>query len=290
MIIDRRKFLKALGVVGGTLTAGKSFGVPDTDKTSEKEFYGILYDSTLCGGCQGCEIVCAEKYGFPFPEDVPLPGVKRDTNEKQRVAINCYQTSRGEMYTRKSCNHCNSPACASACLTKAMYKTEEGPVIWREEKCMGCRSCMVACPFDIPKFEYNSANPKIQKCRMCFELLKEGQKPVCVENCPAEALVCGKRRDLLEIARTRIYTEPEKYYHKIYGENEVGGTGLLYLSAVPFEELGFRTDLGVTAYPEYNKTFLYSVPAVLILWPAFLLGLYSASVERKNKHTNPEES
>ena len=123
---------------------------------------------------------------------------------------------------------------------------------------------------------------------MCFELLQEGQKPVCVENCPAEAMTFGKRRDLLEIARARIYDDPENYYHKIYGEHEVGGTGILYLSSVPFEEFGFRNDLGTTAYPEYNKTFLYSVPAVLILWPAMLLGLHNASSEKNNNNKKEE--
>ncbi|TAL64566.1 MAG: 4Fe-4S dicluster domain-containing protein [Bacteroidetes bacterium] len=290
MGVDRRNFFKVLAVAGGTLAVGKSFGTPAINKKSDVEFNGILYDSTLCAGCQGCEIVCAEHYGFLFPDDEPVPGVIRKTNETRRVAVNCYNTSKGEQYMRSACNHCNEPACASACLTKAMLKTDEGPVIWREDKCMGCRSCMIACPFDMPKFDYNSPNPKIQKCRMCFELLQEGRKPVCVENCPAEALLFGKRRDLVEIARARIYAEPEKYNHAIYGEHEVGGTGVIYLASVPFEELGFRNDLGTVPYPEYNKTFLYSVPAVLILWPAFLLGLHSAFVERKLKNQKEEES
>jgi formate dehydrogenase iron-sulfur subunit len=289
MSIYRRDFLKTLGLVAGTLTVGKSFAATQPEK-SDTEFYGILYDSTYCGGCQVCEIECADHYGFPWPEDEPVPGVKREPNETRRVAVNCYNTSKGEMYMRKACNHCNNPACASACLTKAMLKTDEGPVIWREEKCMGCRSCMIACPFDIPKFEYNSSNPKIQKCRMCFELLQEGQKPKCAENCPAEALLFGKRRDLIEIAKARIYDDPENYNHVIYGEHEVGGTGVIYLASVPFEDLGLRTDLGTVPYPEYNKTFLYSVPAVLILWPAFLLGLHSAAKERVLKNQMEEES
>jgi formate dehydrogenase iron-sulfur subunit len=283
MAIDRRNFLKTLGVAGITLTAGKSFGAPSPGqkKKNNVEFYGILYDSTLCEGCQSCEYACADKYGFPYPKDAPKPGIIRKTDVKQRVAVNSFNTSKGLKHMRTSCNHCNEPACASACLTRAMLKTDEGPVIWREDKCMGCRSCMISCPFDIPKFEYDSPNPKIQKCRMCYESIRKGEKPACVDVCPPEALLFGKRRDLIEIARSRIYAEPGKYQHYIYGEHEAGGTGLLYLSAVPFEELGLRKDLGTTAYPEYNKTFLYSVPAVLILWPAFLLGLYNSFKEKK---------
>lgn len=116
---------------------------------------------------------------------------------------------------------------------------------------------------------------------MCFELVKDGGIPACVEICGEGALMFGKRRDLIEIAKTRIYAQPEKYNHSIYGEHEVGGTGVLYLASVPFEELGLRMDLGTTSYPNFNKTFLYSVPAVLILWPAFLLGLNNSTVKRK---------
>lgn len=124
---------------------------------------------------------------------------------------------------------------------------------------------------------------------MCYELVQEGGMPACVENCPAEALLFGKRRDLIEIARTRIYAEPEKYNHSIYGEHEVGGTGVLYIASVPFEELGFRKDLGTKSYPEYNKMFLFSVPSVLILWPAFLLGLSNSILERKIKINKEKE-
>ena len=289
MSFDRRNFLKTLGVLGVTFSMEKGFGA-SLHKKNDIEFYGILYDSTRCVGCQSCEIACANQYGLTEPEDYPQPGVIRKTDEQRRLVINSFNTSKGEQYMRMACNHCNNPACASACLTKAMYKTDEGPVIWRENKCMGCRSCMISCPYDIPKFEYDSPNPKIQKCRMCYELIQEGGMPACVENCPAEALLFGKRRDLIEIARQRIYADPETYHHAIYGEHEVGGTGVLYLAAVPFEELGLRTDLGTTAYPEFSKTFLYSVPAVLILWPAFLLGLNNSFNERKRNRDKEELS
>ncbi len=284
MGFDRRDFLKTLGVAGFSLTVGKGFGATKS-KNDPVEFYGILYDSTRCVGCQSCEFACAEYYGLPEPTDSPEAGVVRKNDENSRVRVNCYNTSKGEQFVRNACNHCNNPACASACLTKAMLKTDEGPVIWRGDKCMGCRSCMISCPFDVPKFEYNSPNPKVQKCIMCYDIIKEGGQPKCVENCPAEALMFGKRRDLIEEAKTRIYKNPDDYYHGIYGENEVGGTGVLYLASVPFEELGFNTHLGTTIFPEYTKTFLYSVPAVLVLWPAFLLGLNNAT---RNKTINQE--
>jgi hypothetical protein len=112
---------------------------------------------------------------------------------------------------------------------------------------------------------------------MCFERLQEGEEPACVSECPEEAIIYGKRRDLIKEARKRILENPEQYHDHIYGEREVGGTGYLYLSSVPFEQIGMRIDLGSTAYPEYTKTFLYSVPVVLTLWPAFLLALNKAT-------------
>ncbi len=182
--------------------------------------------------------------------------------------------------------HCWQPACASACLTNAMFKTRRGPVIWRSPKCMGCRFCMVSCPFDVPKFEYHEWNPKIQKCDMCWERLQAGRRPACVEACPTDALMFGEKRDLMEIARVRIYNHPRRYVHHIYGEHEVGGTGWLYLAAVPFEQLGFRTDLGNTPYPEYTKDFLFAVPLVFFGFPALLLGL-SLLAEGREEERRP---
>lgn len=271
MSIDRRDFMKTLGLVGVTLTVGKSLGATPK-KENDIEFSGVLIDTTMCVGCHNCEYVCAEANGLPEPKEEDFAN-ERKTSETQWTVVNQFGPDDDAIYIKKQCRHCNQPACAAACLTKAMLKTNEGPVIWREDKCMGCRACMISCPFDVPKFEANSPNPKIQKCRMCFERLQEGKKPVCVENCLGEALLFGKRRELIEIAKTRIYAEPEKYNHHIYGEHEVGGTGFLYLASVPFEQLGFKTDLGTTPYPEYTKGFLYSVPIILILWPVFLLAL-----------------
>ena len=170
----------------------------------------------------------------------------------------------------------------------AMLKTKEGPVTWNGDRCMGCRFCMVSCPFDMPKAEYHSANPRIMKCHMCYERLQVGQKPACVEACPTDTLMFGPKRDLMEIARHRVYSHPEKYVRHIYGENEAGGTSWLYLSAVPFEQIGFKTNLGTTPYPEYTKQFLVSVPMILFGVPALLLGLSQLSDRTKEVRENEE--
>ena len=277
MGISRRSFLKILG--GGV--AGAALGnaltpktVRATATTNPTEFMGILVDTTRCVGCRTCEASCAETHHLPIPDisDESVLEKERKTTETQLTVVNRYKTEKGEVFVKKQCMHCNQPGCVSACLVKAMEKRKEGPVIWNTN-CMGCRYCMPSCPFEIPKFEFHSATPRIQKCTLCWERLEKGEKPACVENCPEQALIFGPRRKLIEEANKRIYQNPGQYETHIYGEHEVGGTGYLYLSKVPFEQIGFRTDLGTTAYPEFTKGFLYSVPLVLLLWPAFLIGV-----------------
>ncbi len=292
MKVTRLNFLKILGLTGVSLTTGKALNASQREDTNQTEFFGILYDSTRCVGCQQCEIVCAEEHGLPAPDadDVPTVGVKRKTNENRRSVINAYETSNGEVYVKNQCMHCAQPACASACLTQAMHKTEEGPIIWREDKCMGCRYCMVSCPFDIPKFEYNSANPKIVKCDMCFDRQQGGQLPACVANCPAEALTFGTRRELIAEAHRRISSDPDLYYDQVYGEHEAGGTSFLYIASVPFQEIGLNTKLQHSSYPELTKGFLYSVPSIFVLWPALLLGIYKSTKNNSNDEEDEKYS
>jgi len=271
--MNRRDFLKTSGAVGITLAGQRAHAKTASEA---EEFVGVLVDTTRCIGCRACEQACSREHGFPIPDVANDRALEqeRQTSETQWTIVNRYETSQGETFVKRQCLHCWQPACAAACLTNAMEKTPSGPVIWHPDRCMGCRFCMISCPFDIPKFEYNSWNPKIQKCNLCFERLQQGKKPACVEACPTDALAFGRKRDLMEIARVRIYNHPDRYVHKIYGEHEVGGTGWLYLSGVPFEEIGFRTDLGTTPYPELTRDFLYGVPLVLFGFPAFLLGLH----------------
>lgn len=275
--MDRRSFFKFAGATGATIAAGSRTATAREPAAGEekKEFLGVLVDTTRCIGCRACEVGCAEAHGLPVPDpagDGALEAV-RDTSTTQLTVVNRYDTDAGEVYVKKQCMHCWQPACASACLTNAMLKTEEGPVVWREGKCMGCRYCMVSCPFDVPKAEYERPDPGIRKCDLCWDRLQAGARPACVASCPTDALLFGTKRELMEIARSRIYKHPDRYVHEIYGEHVVGGTGWLYLSAVPFEQLGFPTDLGNEPYPGYTRDFLYAVPTIDFGIPALLYGL-----------------
>ncbi len=278
----RRSAVKTLCLAAGSTLAGRNLAHASPVSRSKTGSRGedqmaILVDTTRCLGCRFCETACAEANDLPAPPSSVEPGVERTTSEGQWTVMNRYETEKGTVNVKRQCMHCLQPACASACLTQAMHKTEDGPVIWRGEKCMGCRFCMLSCPFDVPKFEYDSANPRIQKCRMCWERLEEGRVPACVEKCPAGCTTFGSRAEMLELAYRKIYAEPDKYVHHVYGEHEAGGTNVLYLSSVPFDQIGFRTDLGETPYPDLTKEFLYAVPFVLTLFPPLLLAVSRAT-------------
>ena len=304
MSIGRREFLKIAGLAGTGLAAGGVAAKARAALTGpaagppNPEFYGMLIDTTKCVGCRSCEEACNAQNKLPpqaksFTDESVFDETRNTTPEIYTV-LNKYPNAKEPdkpIFVRKQCLHCNQPACASACLVKALEKTKEGPVIYNKDRCMGCRYCMISCPFDMPKFEYNSALPYIKKCIFCFEKVKKGEQPACAEACPEGATKFGTRRELIEEARERIYTNPGKYYNKIYGEHEVGGTGMLYLSAVPFEKIGFRTDLGSTPYPEHTSGFLYGVPLVFVLWPSLLIGLnciMDGRNEDKDKETTHE--
>ena len=271
--MNRRDFLKALGI--GLISIGVRPILGRAENEEFTEFMGILVDTTRCIGCRACEAACAESHGLPVLDmnDTSVFKAPRKPSTQQLTVVNRFETEKGEVFVKTQCMHCNQPACVAACLVKAFKKQPSGPVTW-DKNCIGCRFCMYSCPFDVPKFEYEKAIPEIKKCDLCWDRLKKGMIPACVEACPQEALIFGKRRDLIHEAKTRIYKDPDRYYHHIYGENEVGDTSYLYLSKVPFEQIGFRTDLGYTPYPEYAKIFIESDDLVYILWPVGMWLVY----------------
>ncbi len=288
MHIKRRTFLMmagaaaSAGVAGGPREAQAVRSRPVRDNT-----HAMLVDTTRCVGCRACEAACSEANHLPAPPaetELSPRGQIRRTDSRAYTVVNRVSSATsagGPVFVKTQCMHCVQPACASACLVKALDKTAEGPVVYHPDRCLGCRYCMVACPFDIPKFEYEKAIPLIQKCSFCPERLAQGKGPACASVCPTGTLQFGKREDLLDVAKSRIYQNPDGYVRRIYGEHEVGGTGWLYVSRVPSEELGFRADLGTTPYPHFTWPFLSAVPFVLMLWPPFLMGIYSFTKSRE---------
>jgi Fe-S-cluster-containing dehydrogenase component len=248
--------------------------------------YGMLVDTTLCIGCQGCEAACREANGIPEPDAIDDSDVfdrHRDTRTDAFTVVNRYPVPGSPdepRFIKTQCMHCVDPACASACPARALEKTASGPVVYHGDRCLGCRYCMMACPFDIPKFEYAKAVPYVKKCDFCAGRQARGLEPACSEVCPGGALKFGKRADLLEEARTRIYQNPAKYAHHIYGEHEAGGTSWLYISDLGPEQLGLKTGLSSTPYPDLTKSALSAVPVVLTLWPPLLMALYTFGQQR----------
>ncbi|MDR3566427.1 MAG: 4Fe-4S dicluster domain-containing protein [Syntrophobacteraceae bacterium] len=277
---SRRTFLKLFSAGGAmALVSPEAARAAKAVVASPKaEPMGVLVDTTLCIGCRQCEGACNDVNKLPPPkrsfDDDSVLNEHRDTSPREWSVVNRYKLKNGVQITRKQqCMNCVEPACSSACIIRALEKQPDGAVTWREDLCLGCRYCMVACPYDMPKFEYSKAVPRIRKCQFCFARQEKGQLPGCVEACPVEALKFGPRSGLIEEARKRIQGNPKGYIDHIYGEHEAGGASWLYLANAPFDELGLPK-LAAQDYPELTAGAAGTVPAVLLIWPALLAGFH----------------
>jgi formate dehydrogenase iron-sulfur subunit len=247
----------------------------------------VLYDANKCIGCRGCQVACKqwnENDEFIPTEENGVQSKNLGSNEnppqlsartwtKIRFTELEYNGKFHWVFTKLQCMHCEHPACVAACPVGALQKTPEGPVLYDDTKCFGCRYCMVACPFGIPTFEWDKPLPWIRKCTFCADRLQAGLEPACVQTCPTNALKLGEREELIAEARERINASPDKYVNHIYGENEVGGTSWLYLSPVPFELLGLPT-LGSEAVTLDAERAMGAVPPVLLGVAAAMSGIY----------------
>jgi len=213
--------------------------------------WGMLVDTTLCIGCRHCEWACRKANGLPevpvssLSEPSVFDQMRRPDSASYTVVNRFVHPDKPDrfIYVKFQCMHCDYPACASACLVGAFRKEPQGPVRYDAAKCMGCRYCMIACPFQIPAYEYdNPFTPVVRKCTFCFErVLERGGQPACAAICPQEVMIFGRRAGLLQAARDRIAKHPDRYVSRIYGEEEVGGTAWMYLAEAPFEKLGLLT-------------------------------------------------
>jgi formate dehydrogenase iron-sulfur subunit len=291
---SRRKFLK---IMAGTGVAS-ALAYPDRASAGAAVLpgypnqFGVLVDTTVCIGCRRCEWACKEVNKLPGQK--PLKEYEngqavfqkiRRTHADTYTVVNRFDNPRDSskpIYVKKQCMHCYEPGCASSCFVKAFTKQSVGAVTYDASLCVGCRYCMAACPFDIPAYQYDNAfTPEVTKCTFCFDRIsKEGGVPACVGICPVETMTFGKRTDLIDLAHKKIRDNPGRYVNHVYGEREVGGTSWLYLSAVPFNRIGFRTDLGTTPIPSLGKPFLSLVAPVFITIPALCMGLYTFKKRR----------
>lgn len=272
MEIKRRDFLKVAAAGGLAAAAGVHPALAREPRARNKDAVGFLYDSTVCTGCKACVSACKQYNEMPpsfSTKNEPLWDNALDTDSRTYNIIKLYkdgtgakkdQEKDGHAYVKRQCMHCVDPACVSACPVTALKKRPgDGVVTYDKGACIGCRYCQLACPYNIPKFEFEKAIPEIRKCQMCSHRLEKGENVACAEFCPTGATLFGKVEDLLIEAKKRLQYKPgtaqvyavEKlnstvsterivtpYVNHIYGEKEGGGTQVLMLSGVPFEKLG----------------------------------------------------
>jgi formate dehydrogenase iron-sulfur subunit len=257
----------------------------------------ILTDTTKCTGCESCVAACKKENELGKDRARPW---KRKIDDLSSTRFTTIIRRPGGRYVRQQCWHCDEPACVSACLVGALQKTPEGPVVYDGDKCMGCRYCMMACPFGIPRYDWDQPVPYVRKCTMCYHRLKEGKQPACTEACPEGATIFGTRAEMLAIAHERIERDPDKYVGKVFGEHEVGGTSVLYISDIPLGFLAWKPELGTEPLPKLTWASLTKVPPVMVGMAGLMSGVYfiigrrmkfqaQAALEQENAATETTE-
>lgn len=296
--LNRRNFLKtaAIGISAGAVG---SASIKAAEKPLSEDRIGVLVDTDACVGCRHCEWACRTAHNLPtedlnsYSNNTVFEKYRRP-DCKSLTVVNEFGNEKNPLlpiYVKVQCMHCEKPACVSACIVGALTKQEDGSVVWSDDKCIGCRYCMVACQFQIPTYDYDKAiDPHIWKCDLCTERRKKGKLPACVEICPNEALVFGKRTEVLRVAKNRIRRKPDVYVEHIYGENEIGGTSWMYIAGKSFDKLNMPP-LGVNAAPGISEAiqhgiFAYFVPPVALY---ALLGTLMW-VNKKRKADNEEDT
>ncbi len=236
----------------------------------------IMTDVTKCVGCEKCVTACVKENNLS--KALPWRWINKDGLSSERFTSVLRKPEKH--YVRKQCRHCLEPACVSSCPVGALQKTKDGPVIYDSGKCMGCRYCMMACPYGIPRYSWEDAVPYVRKCTMCYPRIKKNELPACVSVCQEKATIFGERDVLIAEAKRRIKNSPDKYINKVYGETEVGGTSVIYISDIPLDFLGWEKTPGVKPLPSLTRYAMNAVPPVFLGMGALMFGLYKFSERR----------
>jgi len=290
MTTDRRAFFKGLAAAA-TLTAIPSAAIAREKRTAPPDAVGVLYDSTLCIGCKACVVACKDAVGLPADTSGYGGGLydaPTSLNESTRNVIQLYRDDDEYAFVKKQCMHCIDPACIGACMLGALTKGKLGVVGYDVDKCVGCRYCETVCPFNVPKFQWSKTAPKIVKCELCKERRADGKQPACTEVCPREAVIYGNYADLLDEAHRRLAASPEQYVPKVYGEKDLGGTQVLYLSHVDFEKVGFRFDQ-TESVPNLQQSVQHGLYQGFA-GPIALYALLGAVMFRNRRAAGPEDT
>lgn len=267
--ITRRDVLKAAGLaLGCALIAPRAVHALTGGERDPNEYFGMLYDATICVGCNACTNACRDENGtVPETDTRGLYDAPKELSANTWTLIQLYkETDEEYSFVKRQCMHCVDPACVSGCPVHALTKTESGAVAYDPDRCIGCRYCMYTCPFHIPRFQWEERIPVVAKCTLCYgtRLSKGNTSTACAERCPTGALIFGKRGDLIADAEGRLEAEPGRYVDHIYGKDDVGGTSVMYLSGVPFEKLGLE-DMGTDPAPKLSEeTGNVILPTVLV--------------------------
>jgi formate dehydrogenase beta subunit len=291
MTTDRRSFFKGLATAA-TLSVVPTAAEARAKKRAPADAVGLLYDATRCIGCKTCVVACKEANNMPADTDGYGEGLydaPEGLNEYTKNVIQLYKDADEFSYVKKQCMHCIDPACVGACMLGALQKEKFGVVSYDVSKCVGCRYCETVCPFNVPKFQWAKVAPRIVKCELCKDRLAEGKEPACSEVCPRQAVIFGAYNDLLDEAHRRLKENPGKYVPKVYGEHELGGTQVLYLSHVPFEKVGFRFS-GEESVPHLQQSVQHGVYKGFV-GPVALYALLGAVMFRnRNAEKSDKES
>lgn len=247
----------------------------------------ILTDVTLCTGCGRCVDACKEaNHDGP---DVAHAWTRDPSGltETRRTTLLAAPSGRAVRY---HCRHCLDPSCVQACIVGALIRTPTGAVTYDPTTCIGCRYCMVACPFGLVRYEWGEAVPEVVKCSLCHDAVSGWQRePACTAACPEHATIYGEREALLREAHRRIEASPSRYVDHVWGEEELGGTSVLYVSDVDLTEAGWPARLGDGRGPELTRTAMHAVPPVFVGVGATMLGL-SWIIGRRQKRAAEERA
>jgi Ni/Fe-hydrogenase subunit HybB-like protein/Fe-S-cluster-containing dehydrogenase component len=275
MSITRRTAIQTLAAAGAAAVVPKSLWARSPREPSP-DAVAILFDSTYCIGCQECIRGCASTSGCEETATQLNPSL----SPLALTVLQRHETNGGSAFVKMQCMHCVDPACVSACMLGAMQKQADGAVTWNGDLCVGCRYCQIACPFTVPRFEWDTPVPELMKCDLCVDRRAAGQLPACVDQCRRGALAFGSRESVLEEAHRRLEANPRRYNGRVYGEQEAGGTSVLYLAkaGVSFAEIGLP-ELSSTSVPTVPETIQHTLYKGMIA-PLALFGMFAAVVRR----------